>query len=261
MPKNFELNHLISSLPSRRICAQKIQYLETCGSTNDWLKESIKNGSAKSGQLVVAGQQTSGRGRRSQDWWSGQKHANLTFSLAIKAGSPPPQVVGLIAALAIIKTIKRNVNQEAIVSLKWPNDVLINNSKVAGILCELVSSKSILIVGIGININSSPKKLQGSYEATHLAKYMSACSITTHLQKWLWQFEKDLLQYQRCGVKGFESTFISYLKSWAPNGVAIPTYQVQGALIEYSVESGLALSIEGSKKYFDINAITELLPL
>lgn len=261
MPKNFELEHLIASLPARRVCAKKIHYLSTCESTNDWLKENIKHGAAKPGQLVIAGQQTSGRGRKSRDWWSGEKHSNLTFSLALKISTPPPQVIGLIAALAIIKTIKRNCDKEVVVSLKWPNDVLINSSKAAGVLCELISEKSTLIVGVGININSSPEELFTSYKTTHLSKYTRTYSITTHLQKWLWQFEKDILRYQRFGSKDFEDSFIAHLKLWAPKGVFLPTYKVQGTLIEYSVESGLAISIEGSKKHFNINTITELIPL
>ena len=115
--------------------------------------------------LVVADRQTAGRGRGSNQWWSGP--GALTFTLAIGAdGLDPIQVckVSLTAGLAICQALQRFLPAGDF-GLKWPNDVFLDGRKVCGILIERpAGTVKPLIVGIGINVNNSiasgPEDLQ-----------------------------------------------------------------------------------------------------
>jgi BirA family biotin operon repressor/biotin-[acetyl-CoA-carboxylase] ligase len=108
--------------------------------------------------LVLAGQQTAGRGRGANRWWSGP--GALTFSLLGKSeaiqlpASRWPQV-SLTAGLAVGDAIEGLLDNVA-VGLKWPNDVYLRGRKVCGILVEAVDGRhGSLVLGIGVNVNNS----------------------------------------------------------------------------------------------------------
>ncbi len=114
--------------------------------------------------IFSAKKQISGRGRLGRSWKNG--HNNLAFSLLFNY---PQQNMGILAVLCgvcILKTIKHFASASD-VSLKWPNDVMINNKKVSGILIER-KDENFVVVGIGVNIHSCPKINDSSYEATCL---------------------------------------------------------------------------------------------
>jgi BirA family biotin operon repressor/biotin-[acetyl-CoA-carboxylase] ligase len=130
-----------------------IRYFESLGSTND---EALAwaTGGAKDMSLVVADEQTMGRGRYDRPWFTPPGTA-LAFSLIIHPtlNERPhlSRLVGL-AALSIARTMQaRGLYPE----IKWPNDVLLNRRKVAGVLIELVwSGEDVenVVIGVGINI-------------------------------------------------------------------------------------------------------------
>lgn len=107
----------------------------------------------------VALEQTAGRGRRARPWSS--PRGNFHGTLALKPEGPVAQVAlrSFVAALALRDALAEVAGQGAELSLKWPNDVLLNGGKVAGILLESVSSHqdvAQLAVGIGVNLIASP---------------------------------------------------------------------------------------------------------
>jgi BirA family biotin operon repressor/biotin-[acetyl-CoA-carboxylase] ligase len=117
------------------------------------------------GTLVIAEEQTVGKGRQGRTWIS-EKGKNLTFSVVVKPNNFQ-EVSGLLplcAGLAVVEAIQSctAINAEC----KWPNDVLIDNKKVCGILCE--SSKTGIIIGIGINVNQSSFAEELKSQATSL---------------------------------------------------------------------------------------------
>lgn len=129
--------------------------LEQIDSTNNYLLESIHNDqrSSKPFHIVVAEQQTAGRGRRGKEWQSPYGH-NIYFSLAWRCNKDPLELSGLSLAMAvaIIRTLKHiGLND---VCVKWPNDILFNGRKLAGVLVDLVGEshgRTTVIIGIGIN--------------------------------------------------------------------------------------------------------------
>jgi len=148
-----------------------LRFFESLGSTND---EALKWASQAAGDfsLVIADEQTRGRGRLGRKWFTPPQTA-LAFSLILRPtvaeNNYPARVTGL-GSLALVDAVsKLGVRAQ----IKWPNDVLINGKKTAGILVESVWSGESLdacILGMGVNVltSSVPPADQLSFPATSL---------------------------------------------------------------------------------------------
>jgi len=143
-----ELKKVLSRLP-----LGDVRYFDSIGSTNN---EALAwaTGGARDLSLVIADEQTSGRGRLDRKWFT-PKGVALALSLILRptAGEKPylTRMVGL-AALAVTDALR---TRGLISQIKWPNDVLLNGRKVAGILVESVWSGEevdALVIGIGVNV-------------------------------------------------------------------------------------------------------------
>ena len=132
-----------------------ILYLPETESTNAVAKEAASEG-APEGSIVVAGTQTGGKGRKGRTWFS-PPGLGLYASLVLRPHLPPSEAFAfsLLSAVAVAEGIA-SVDRRLAPSVRWPNDVLIKNRKVAGILIELSTEADLLdyvIVGFGINVN------------------------------------------------------------------------------------------------------------
>lgn len=132
--------------------------LGSAGSTNEVAAELLERGEVGHGAVVWAHEQTAGRGQRGRTW-SSEPGLDLTFSVVLKPRALRADaqfVLGKIAALAVWDVVRGHVPGE--VRIKWPNDILVERRKVAGILIrsevvgEWVQSA---VVGIGLNVNST----------------------------------------------------------------------------------------------------------
>src|SRR5215813_5539876 len=130
-----------------------IHHFASLGSTNDQLKAMA---AAPEFTCVVADEQTAGRGRRARAWYSSPGDGLYLSVLLLPRSDSSSKLplIGLSAAVAVAETmIERGV---AGVDIKWPNDVLVNERKISGVLAEAVSagSESLrLVLGIGVNLN------------------------------------------------------------------------------------------------------------
>ena len=144
---------------------------EVVTSTNIVAKEWAEKG-ASSGAVIAAKEQTLGRGRRQRQWQSidGGIWCSMILKLSISPGRIQPAT--LAAAMAVSKAIKQNC-EFAEPKIKWPNDILINDKKVCGILTEFIGDIDelrYLIVGIGINNSFDADLFEGEllYKASTL---------------------------------------------------------------------------------------------
>jgi BirA family biotin operon repressor/biotin-[acetyl-CoA-carboxylase] ligase len=143
-----ELKKALSKLP-----LGDIRYFETIGSTNNEALAWATSG-AKDLSLVIADEQTAGRGRLDRKWFT-PKGTALAFSLILRPGAVEKphlaRMVGL-AALAVADALR---TRGLAAQIKWPNDILLNGRKVAGILVESVWSGEevdCVVIGIGMNV-------------------------------------------------------------------------------------------------------------
>jgi BirA family biotin operon repressor/biotin-[acetyl-CoA-carboxylase] ligase len=116
-------------------------HLREVGSTSDRARELALAG-APHGALVTAAQQTAGRGRQGRVWTT-QPGAALTMSVVLRE---PPPLLPLIAAVAVAATCGEQA------AIKWPNDVLVDGRKVAGILAEGRPHEGWAVLGVGVNV-------------------------------------------------------------------------------------------------------------
>ncbi|MFZ5831562.1 MAG: biotin--[acetyl-CoA-carboxylase] ligase [Planctomycetota bacterium] len=142
-----------------------VEYCAVLGSTNDRALELARAGQVPTPYLVVAEEQTAGRGQGSNRWWTGQ--GSLAFSLLLGDESLPAarsarQMTALAAALAIVEVVARRLTGRE-VGLRWPNDVYCEQRKLAGILVEVLPDGR-QVLGIGLNVNNTltdaPPELQ-----------------------------------------------------------------------------------------------------
>ncbi|MGE5540100.1 MAG: biotin--[acetyl-CoA-carboxylase] ligase [Gemmatimonas sp.] len=144
--------------------------LDETGSTNDDAIAAARAG-APEGTLIWARRQTKGRGRRGRAWVS--PAGNLHLSLVLRPDVPPSRAgeLAFVAALAAAEACA-GLARGADVRCKWPNDVLVNGRKTAGLLIESSITGAALewvVVGIGINLAAHPDDAE--YPATHLAAH------------------------------------------------------------------------------------------
>lgn len=153
---------------------RSLAYEHSVGSTNTMAAEMVAANKAALPLLVLTDEQTAGRGRGLKSWWSDKDC--LTFSLALDRRSlslQPSSLYPLAVGVALAESIE-SIAGRADVLLKWPNDLILGERKAAGILLETAgTAASVLIVGIGINVNcdlgASPQAISES--ATSIAAW------------------------------------------------------------------------------------------
>lgn len=133
----------------------KITTIATCLSTNTLLKEELLAGKAKIGDVLLCDKQTQGRGRRDREWISPRGNLAMSVVLPVPLDTQNSHQWGLVVALSLKEAL--GAFTDAPVAVKWPNDVLINNKKLAGLLSEFVPEKNAIVLGVGLNLNSTGK--------------------------------------------------------------------------------------------------------
>jgi BirA family biotin operon repressor/biotin-[acetyl-CoA-carboxylase] ligase len=159
-PKGYTLHHnndllLPWEFPGRE---ELIHHYSSTDTTMKRARE-LANKNSPEGTLIIAETQTDGRGRLNRKWQSDK--GGLYFTLILRPAIPSSYcfLYTCAASIALVETINYMLNLDA--SIKWPNDILIDNKKVAGILMEVNGTDHCifyLALGIGININNRIKR-------------------------------------------------------------------------------------------------------
>jgi BirA family biotin operon repressor/biotin-[acetyl-CoA-carboxylase] ligase len=201
-----------------KIFGKKIYSYRKVGSTNV-LGFRLAETNAEEGTLIVAEEQTKGKGRMGRSWYS-PPQVGLWMSLILRPDIPPFKAPGLsiCAGLALALAIKETTGIEA--KTKWPNDCLIDGKKVGGILLELSAELdriNFVIVGIGVNVNQSaqdfPKNLDQIATSIKI-KLGKDISRLTLLTSFLEKFERIYLDFKKNGLspqRGMIKSFSSLL--------------------------------------------------
>lgn len=136
-----------------QIIGLSVTYIPVCASTNSYMRE---NSSAfASGDCIYAGAQTAGRGQKGNSWHAGSG-LNIAASIKLlpqRLPSTTPFVLSMFTSLALVKMLQ---DWKLPALIKWPNDILIQHKKIAGILIENTSTEKYItesIIGIGLNVN------------------------------------------------------------------------------------------------------------
>ncbi|WP_447526865.1 biotin--[acetyl-CoA-carboxylase] ligase [Parasphingorhabdus sp. NYA22] len=131
-----------------------VETVAETASTNADLKALSLAGSAPEGFWLRAEKQTGGVGRRGRKWESPQGNLFCSTVVDIRPSDPAPSSLSFVAGLAVHAAI-RSFLPDVPMLLKWPNDVLVSEAKICGILLERVKEQ--VVVGIGVNIAEAPQ--------------------------------------------------------------------------------------------------------
>jgi BirA family biotin operon repressor/biotin-[acetyl-CoA-carboxylase] ligase len=137
-------------------------HLDVTGSTNDVARE-LSMAGAPAGTVVLAEEQTAGRGRQGRTWVAPRGRA-LTLSIVVGAGDQALGLLPLTAAVAVCDACEGVASVEC--AVKWPNDVWVAERKVAGILIEARPQERWAVLGIGLNVDTAEDELSPELRET-----------------------------------------------------------------------------------------------
>lgn len=141
---------LVASLVDGPSLVTAAQWHDRCASTNALAVEAAAAGAGE-GLLILADEQTAGRGRHGRHW-AAPAGTSLLLSLLLRPGVAPASVslLPLLTGLVLAETVGRHL-PDSDVALKWPNDLLVDGHKAAGILVE--GAAGAVVVGVGVNVD------------------------------------------------------------------------------------------------------------
>lgn len=193
---------------------QKIIHKETTTSTQYLAHNAAQNG-AVHGTIIVADEQTNSKGRMNRKWHS-KKNKGIWLSMILRPEILPsmaPQLT-LLTGVVLAQTIEQHGKIQPFI--KWPNDIIINNRKAAGILTEIQVEQdriNYVVIGIGINVNQDRNDFHADIEnrATSLAlESNSLWSINDLIQHILVKFETTYSAYLSHGFPFIKTIWESY---------------------------------------------------
>lgn len=241
--------------------ARNIFAYKAVKSTNDLAAEMAEGGQPE-GTIVVADQQTKGRGRLGRRWYS-PEGTGIYLSIVLKPEFPTEMApaVSVLTAVALADTlVKYNPDD---VRIKWPNDVLIGGRKVAGILTELAAERekiNHIIIGVGINVNQAAGDFPE--EIRHLATSVrrsvkKKVRRVDLLQSFLANFEKEYAGYKRSGLKKSHAKIRKY-SSLIGHEITIRSgrHEETGRAVDIDVDGRLVLERDGVKSLINAGEVT-----
>ena len=225
--------------------------LDEVDSTNEEARRRAQAG-APSGTLVWARRQIRGRGRRGRAWVS--PPGNLYCSLLLRPQCPPPEVPKLcfVAALAVGDTLRGLVPEAMRISHKWPNDVLIEGRKVAGILLESATAGddavAWLVIGTGVNVASHPTHT--GFAATSLAAQGIAITVPALLEAYMARLDGWLECWLREGFAPVRRAWLERAEGLGkPLEVRLSGETLRGTFADLDTSGALVLAqAEGSRR-------------
>ena len=236
--------HEIASRMQTKWAGREVVFLEETGSTNVEARI-LAERDFPHGTLVVADSQTGGKGRRGRSWHT-PKGSSIAMSIMLKPEleAEYASMLTLVQAMAVAKAIEEICGLEA--QIKWPNDILVNEKKVCGILTEMnleMTEISSIIIGTGINVNQE-----------NFPEEISEIATSLKIEKKRTQSRADLIE-RICEL--FEEYFEMFIAS----------KDLSGFLEEYNshlISMGRVVKVLDPKGEFTgealgINALGELL--
>lgn len=218
--------------------------LDEVDSTNEDTRRRIRDG-ALPGTVVWARQQTAGRGRRGRPWSS--PSGNLFLSIAVQPNCPRSDAAQLsfLAAVVVAETVAAQVPAERRVTLKWPNDVLVEGAKISGILLEGENDPGNgppwVIVGIGVNVESSPDNTP--YPATNLRLEKSeTLDISPLVEALVTQWADWYARWEDGGFSVIRAAWLARAHNLNGRIIAkLPQETIEGRFVDLDVNGELVL--------------------
>lgn len=229
-----------------------IHYFRNVTSTMDIARQLAEKDEPE-GSIVIAEEQDSGRGRFQRKWYS--PSGGIYFSLILRPTISPSEVgkINLLAAVSLAETLKKLYTLPA--KIKWPNDILVKERKISGILTEVRTIKNKnkwVILGIGINANTPIRNLDNEYiiPATSLKEELGKkISREKLLEKLLEHLEKEYIQAKK-------DNFAKVIRKWQLFSATLGCYvqivtekeKIEGKAVVLDEEGALVLELKNGER-------------
>lgn len=265
MSQSGSINDLIIEIPDRlspdelkktlqtRIIGKELLFFDEVNSTNEVAMQKGAKGLAE-GLVVLSEGQTHGKGRLGRTWVS-PENVNIYMSVLLRPDISPQNapVLTMMSAISTARAIKEVTGLEA--TIKWPNDILIDQKKVSGILTEMNAEQERInyaVAGIGINVNMKREdfpddlRMPATSLAECLGKRVDRMNLLLTLIKIL---EQDYEELKNNGIK-------SIFRRWSEGcdilnrriKVSLPGEEITGVAEDFTTEGGLMIRLDGRKK-------------
>lgn len=243
-----------------QVFGREIHHFQSVPSTNNVAKELAEDGAAE-GTVIIAEEQTQGRGRMDRTWHS--PAGGIWMSVILRPDLPPYRVqdITLVAAVAVVNAIKVSTGLDPMI--KWPNDIYMGGRKVCGILTEMKGEADkvhYVVVGIGLNVNNDFAEAENDLQTAGSLKGIAHKQLDRKelVREILSCFEKNFSIYCREGLA-------SILDLWRHNNITlgrnvilkIGDREFSGIAVDITSEGGLLLrDKQGRTKAFYSGEVT-----
>lgn len=183
----------------------RVSVVDVTGSTQIDLANKVRNHSAIDGEVLIANYQSAGQGRLDRDFLAPPSTA-LLFSLYKKIERPRNEwtFLPLLAALSLKKTLY-DLDSNVYIEVKWPNDILIHEKKVAGLLSQATDDG--VILGIGLNVSMYSDELPVPTATSLLIEKFLVLDRNEIILEFLKNFNKDLEHWNKEGSSAFITSY------------------------------------------------------
>lgn len=250
-------NTLYKILANTLFLAKNVVYVPECHSTSSLLLELTHKTNLPEGTVVISSNQTKGRGQRGNTW-EAEPNMNLTFSILLKPTfllAPEQFVITQAVSLALADyLVERGASA---VKIKWPNDLMIGNKKVAGILIENTLTGSSLqqsVVGIGININQQHFQVP---TATSLGLATGKkFSLPDEWAMLVQKLEQRYVQLKSSNKQSMQTDYRALLyRLGSPACFQVGSEQVMGTIESVDAAGRLQVAMNGETRSFSLKEI------
>jgi len=236
---------------------KNLVFVPECHSTNTLAMELSQRGSTADGTIVITDNQQAGRGQRGNQWIS-EPGKNLTFSLILKPGflkADQQFRLTQVISLAVADYLKNRLT--ATIKIKWPNDIIVNELKICGILIENSLSGDTIqfaVAGTGLNINQT---LFSALNATSLKiETQQDFNLNTELALVLQAIEARYMQLRNGKFKALEEDYLNSLYrrgEW--HSFQSSTGVIKGMIEGVDDRGRLIVSEPEDRKFYDLKEI------
>lgn len=225
---------------------------DTLDSTNEEAKRLAKGGACH-GAVIWAKKQTEGKGRMGRAWTSSE--GNLFVSVLLQPEKPAAELgqLSFVAAVAALDALEGLVPSDNRLQCKWPNDIILNDRKIGGILLESFqcgeSKAPWVVVGVGINVDSYPPRTE--FRATCLKEAgVELVSAKIILSRFIHHFIES---YNAWNTKGFASIRKKWTSmAWGMDQrlcARLPGGNIEGMCMGLDPQGSLLLKLDNGKKH------------
>lgn len=226
--------------------------LKTVKSTNLEIKKMISSKININNLCLSADNQTDGYGRRNAKWFSYKGNIHLSILVKPKCSINEVNQLSFMTSITLgdtLKKIKSNIN----IKYKWPNDILLNKKKIAGVIVETSSfvNKKIkwVIIGIGLNIKKSPNLNTKEFKITSLNKEKIYVRKDDFIDSFLQRFFRNYEFWKKKGFNFIKKNWISNV--YKKNNKIVVKYQnnyIKGKILDLLINGGIKLKTSKETK-------------